>query len=122
MAIHPKITATVVAGSITGLIIAELNRRGIQIQPDEASDITVLLSALAGWFMPADPSDDMPANGGTVVVQPPVVPVTPVPPPQPVLHPMAQPGTVTITPPPPPMQASPPVVLQPPTVPPGANP
>ena len=102
MAIHPKITATVVAGSITGLIIAELNRRGIKIEPDEASDITVLLSALAGWFMPADPSDDMPANGGTVVVQPPVVPVTPAPPP--VAGPFIGPP------------------LQPPTVPPGANP
>jgi len=54
VSIHPKVGATVVAGALTGLVLAELNRRGIPIQPDEAADLTVLVSAIAGYFMPAD--------------------------------------------------------------------
>lgn len=53
-AFHPKVTAGVVAGALTGLIIAEVNRRGITVAPDEAADLTVLLSFAAGWFMPSD--------------------------------------------------------------------
>ncbi len=73
MAIHPKVSAGVVAGALTGLILSELNRRGIPIQPDEAADMTVLISALAGYFMP---SGDAGANGNGA---PPVA--APLPPP-----------------------------------------
>lgn len=63
--IHPKVSASVVAGALTGLILSELNRRGITIAPDEAADITVLLSALAAYWMP---------SGDGQVVNPPPAP------------------------------------------------
>lgn len=58
--IHPKIGATVVAGAITGLIVAECNRRGITIAADEAADLTVLVSAVAGYFMPSGDGNGVP--------------------------------------------------------------
>jgi hypothetical protein len=67
MALHPKVAGTVVAGALTGLLVAELNRRGVTISPDEAADVTVLISFLAGYFIP---------ENGTVV--PPAEPVHPI--------------------------------------------
>lgn len=58
MQFHPKVTAGVLAGALTGIIISELGRRGIQIAADEGSYITVVMTFVAGWFMP---SDDVPA-------------------------------------------------------------
>jgi hypothetical protein len=73
VALHPKVTATVVAGALTGLIISELNRRAISIAPDEAADITVLLSAVAGWFMPSD-DGPAPVADAPVAAPPPPAP------------------------------------------------
>ncbi len=60
--IHPKVSATVVAGALTGLVLSELARRGVQVMPVEASDITVLISALAGYFMPSGESPSVSTN------------------------------------------------------------
>lgn len=74
--IHPKVGATVVAGALTGLLIAELNRRGVTIAPDEAADITVILSALAAWLMPGSAAD-APAAISPTPPPPAVLPVSP---------------------------------------------
>jgi|SRR5216684_2318908 len=65
MALHPKVTAGVVAGALVSLIIAEAKRRGVPIEADEASGITVLLTFLAGFFVPGNGSD---AGAGSVSV------------------------------------------------------
>lgn len=60
--IHPRITASALAGALTSIVIAEAGRHGVQIAGDEGSAITVVLSFLAGYFMP---SDDAPQPKGT---------------------------------------------------------
>lgn len=54
MQFHPKVTAGVVAGAITSIVVAEFGRHGIQISGDEGSAITAILSFLAGFLMPSD--------------------------------------------------------------------
>lgn len=68
--LHPKVSAAVVAGALTSMIVSELNRRGVTIAADEASALTVLLSFVAGWFVP---NGDNGANGAA----PPVPPTLP---------------------------------------------
>ncbi len=81
--IHQKVTASLVAGAITGLLVAEAKRRGFPIEPDEAADVTVLLSFIAGYFMPngdsGDAAEPVPAPAPAVLVPPPAP--APVPPP-----------------------------------------
>lgn len=69
--LHPKVSAGVVAGAITSLVVAELGRRGIQITGDEGASITVLLSFAAGYFMP--PGDNGNGNGNAAA-PPPILP------------------------------------------------
>lgn len=52
--IHPKVTAGVLAGAITGILVSELSRRGIPIDAAEGSNITMVATLIAGWFMPSD--------------------------------------------------------------------
>jgi hypothetical protein len=61
MALHPKVTAGVVAGAVVSLLIAEANRRGYTIAPDEASALTVLLTFGAGYMVPSNGADGPPA-------------------------------------------------------------
>jgi hypothetical protein len=60
MALHPKVTAGVVAGAVVSLIVAEATRRGWTIAPDEASALTVLLTFAAGYFVPSNGADAPP--------------------------------------------------------------
>lgn len=70
MALHPKVTAGVVAGAVVSLLIAEANRRGYTIASDEASALTVLLTFAAGYFVPSNgagggpPAPFVPARRG----------------------------------------------------------
>jgi hypothetical protein len=78
--LHPKMSASVVAGAITSLVVAETNRRGFALAPDEASALTVLLSFIAGYFMPTDDGgqNGVPAVPVAVVAAPaPLPPVAP---------------------------------------------
>ena len=60
--IHQKISASVLAGAVTGIVISECARRGITISGDEGSNITLVLMAAAGFLMPsADQVDVAPA-------------------------------------------------------------
>ena len=75
------------------ILVAEANRRGLTLAPEEASGLTVLLSLVAGYFVAGDPD-------------PQVVAVPPPPPPQvgpqqPLINPFYRP------PPPPAPQGSP---------------
>ena len=54
MNFHPKVTAGVVAGALTAVLVSELSRRGIAIAGDEGAAITVLLTFAAGWFAPSE--------------------------------------------------------------------
>jgi hypothetical protein len=58
MTLHPKVTAGALAGALTVIITAEAARRGYTIDGTEGASITVVLSLIAGYFVPAD---DMPA-------------------------------------------------------------
>lgn len=49
--LHPKVSAGVVAGAMTSLVVAELGRRGITIAPEEGASLTVLLTLVAGYFV-----------------------------------------------------------------------
>lgn len=53
-AFHPKMTAAVLAGALTVVLVAECKRRGIDIDGTEGSSITLIFSFLAGFFMPSD--------------------------------------------------------------------
>jgi hypothetical protein len=77
MNFHPKVTAGAFAGAVVGMIIAEANRRGIVIDGTEAANITVLVSFVAGFFMPNGSAS---GSNGTVQV-PPVVFIPPIAPP-----------------------------------------
>lgn len=54
MGLHPKVTAAALSGAVVALLASEAKRRGIILEPEEASALTVLFSAVAGWFMPSD--------------------------------------------------------------------
>lgn len=54
MNFHPKVTAGTFAGALTVIITAEAARRGFVIDGTEGASITVVLSLLAGYFMPSD--------------------------------------------------------------------
>ncbi len=58
MNLHPKVTAGALAGALTVIATAEAARRGYSIDGTEGASITVVLSVIAGFFMP---SDDTPA-------------------------------------------------------------
>ena len=47
-----KITASMVAGALTVIIVAEAQRRGYPIDGTEGASISVVLSAIAGYLMP----------------------------------------------------------------------
>jgi hypothetical protein len=51
---HPKVTAGLVAGAITGIVVAEAARRGMPIDAAEGSNITALISFFASWYMPSE--------------------------------------------------------------------
>jgi len=38
------------------ILVAEANRRGLTLAPEEASGLTVLLSLVAGYFVQGDPA------------------------------------------------------------------
>ena len=77
--LHPKMSATVVAGAITSLIVAEFNRRGLSLAPDEAAALTTLLAFIAGYFMPGDtPGGNGNGNGADAAA--PAAPVAAAPP------------------------------------------
>ena len=52
--LHPKVSAAAVAGAVTVIIIAECQRRGISIDATEGASITLILTVLAGYFLPSD--------------------------------------------------------------------
>ena len=56
---HPKVTAGVLVGAVVGMLITELGRWGIKIDGTEASNITVILSFIAGYFMPISDDDNV---------------------------------------------------------------
>jgi hypothetical protein len=47
-----KITASMVAGALTVIIVAEAQRRGYPIDGTEGASISVVLSAIAGYLIP----------------------------------------------------------------------
>ena len=57
---HPKTTAAAFAGALTVILVAEAQRRGYMIDATEAASITVILTSLAAYFMPSDPTDAPP--------------------------------------------------------------
>lgn len=104
MALHPKVTASVVSGAIVGLIIAEAKRRGVPIEPDEAADLTVLISAVAAWWVPSGEGNGTAQPAAEAPV--PQVPANPAPAPAavaPVAAPQVvpQPAAATVAVPPP---------------------
>lgn len=59
--IHPKVTAAVLSGAITTLIIWALHQFAhIDPPPEVATAITVLIMALFGWAVPAASDPDAP--------------------------------------------------------------
>jgi hypothetical protein len=88
MALHPKVSAGVVAGAIVSLIVSEANRRGLAVAPEEASSLTVLISFLTSYFVSGDEAGTVATapSPGWVVPQPVVIPPTnpPLPPPAPI--------------------------------------
>lgn len=58
MALHPKVTAGVVAGAIVGLLVSEAKRRGLPIEADEASNLTTLVMFAVAFLVPSN------GNGG----------------------------------------------------------
>ena len=61
MNFHPKITASTFAGALTVIITAEAARRGFSIDGTEGASITVVLSLIAGYFMPSGDAPPPPA-------------------------------------------------------------
>ncbi len=60
MNLHPKVTAGALAGALTVIITAEAARRGFTIDGTEGASITVILSVIAGFFMPNGPEPPAP--------------------------------------------------------------
>jgi ABC-type thiamine transport system ATPase subunit len=54
MNFHPKITASVLAGALTSLLVSEAARHGWAVSGDEGAAITTLLSFIAGYFTPSN--------------------------------------------------------------------
>ena len=98
--LHPKITGATLAGALVGMLVAEAERRGYTISGTEATDLTVIVSFLVGYFVPngdsaaapVEPAAAVPSantkqlftGSGTVVPAPPApAPVVVVSPPQP---------------------------------------
>ena len=108
--LHPKITASVLAGAVTGMLVAEGERRGISIGASEAADLTVIVGFIAGFFMPngdngnGNPLSDNPA---VPVVVPPPAPAIPPPPAPVVVAPPVVAPIVAAAPPPPPAPGNP---------------
>ncbi len=50
---HPKFVGGSIGGAVALIVIMELNRRGITIESDEASAITLVLGALFSWLAPS---------------------------------------------------------------------
>lgn len=128
-AVHPKITASALAGAFVGLLITELQRRNITIDPGESANLTLIVMALVGYFVPGNDADNgggnvdhgvvAPGAGGAPPAGPqPVVPpaptINPTPAAVPPLAPAVAAAPATVTP------AAPPVPSI--IVPPGANP
>src|SRR5712691_6227933 len=51
---HPKMSAAVLAGFVTTVLIAEANRRGYPIDGTEGAGITGILMFAAGYLLPSD--------------------------------------------------------------------
>jgi hypothetical protein len=51
--LHPKISTSVLAGALTGILIAELGRWGVPIDATEGAHLTLVLSFIAGYFTPS---------------------------------------------------------------------
>lgn len=52
--LHPKISTSVLAGAITGILISELSRWGVQIDAAEGAHLTLVLSFIAGYLSPGE--------------------------------------------------------------------
>ena len=52
--LHPKISASVLAGALTGIIIAEISRWGVPIDAAEGANITAVVSFFAGYATPGE--------------------------------------------------------------------
>jgi hypothetical protein len=50
MALHPKVSSSVVAGAVMSILLGEANRRGITIAPDEAAGLSTLIALLAAYY------------------------------------------------------------------------
>ncbi len=51
---HPKFTAGALGSALSLIVITELNRRGITIDGNEGSAITMLMSGLFAYFVPSE--------------------------------------------------------------------
>ena len=108
--LHPKVVIGTLAAATAGILISELNRHGVPIAPDEASYITLVFGAIAGFLAPAgdngNGADPVPApeTGVLPAVPPPPLGLMPVPPPRPgvVGAPASNLASVAVPPPPPP--------------------
>jgi hypothetical protein len=74
-AIQPRVSAGAVAGALAGVIITELARRGVVIDANESSDLTLLIMAGVAYFWPASEDEKIAklAKDATItaLVQPP---------------------------------------------------
>lgn len=50
--LHPKVTGSTLAGAFVGLLVAEAERRGWNIDANEAADLVVVVSFIVGYFIP----------------------------------------------------------------------
>jgi hypothetical protein len=55
------------AGALTSMIISECSRRGVSIDGTEAASLTVILTFLAGYYMPSDDGGNGNAPNDVVV-------------------------------------------------------
>lgn len=52
--LHPKVSTSVLAGAVTGIVIAELSRFGVPIDAAEGANITLILSFVAAYLAPGE--------------------------------------------------------------------
>ena len=57
MSVHSKVTAGALAGALIGILVSEADRRGYRLTGEEAADLTVLVSFIAGFFCPSSDAD-----------------------------------------------------------------